>query len=704
MKFSASEDRPLQPVLNRYPKQNISTKKTRSFNRKWYHLYPWLEYSVKKDCSFCYCCRVYGTEGEPTFTTVGYRNWPNALAKAKGFSKHQASESHKTAMLKWESYRKVQSGSELSIAKKLVPELDNIINDNRQYFKLLFKYVRWFSTSEVAMRARLECSNDPNELKVGKWKSFIRLQLDTNPTFRGLHLKVLGKRTVTDYTSKTVVNEMIEVIAEQTRNEILQEIKSNGFFSVLLDESKDTGKREELALAVRYIHGGEITERFLKLQQLHEFDAEAITTVAKSDIDNIIEKTAAHIVSLGADGASVMSGEFSGVAQRLTRTYSWLLYVHCTAHRLNLVVNDLIKSSTTSTDVMSTVKSLHTLMNHLKVRAVYAKEFAILYPKKQVKHLPQQIEIRWGCKFEAVDFLMNYYLVVIRTLANIVDAGPRSFDKKHVEQAAGFYAKLLSRKFIISLVTLHLYLELLYFLSKILQLEKVSWNEVRVEVVRCEKAVGKVTDNQILDRANALCTAVGISLDLSPIQQHLTRSSSSTASSSTNEIITSLNSRIQRTLEKEFTVRFNDENVKVLHALTAFDASRPNGYLDIDNIEVITEHFNQILGNLSDAGLRLEVDRAIQDVRDGLPVTGARYANLFMLINVTRTLAVTTATVERCFSTMNRVCTKVRSSVDPERLSDLVCISVNDDIAMKLDTNNLIDKWARKKSRRIMLL
>ena len=168
------------------------------------------------------------------------------------------------------------------------------------------------------------------------------------------------------------------MIAEQTRNEILQEIKSNGFFSVLLDESKDTGKREELALAVRYIHGGEITERFLKLQQLHEFDAEAITTVAKSDIDNIIEKTAAHIVSLGADGASVMSGEFSGVAQRLTRTYSWLLYVHCTAHRLNLVVNDLIKSSTTSTDVMSTVKSLHTLMNHLKVRAVYAKEFAIL--------------------------------------------------------------------------------------------------------------------------------------------------------------------------------------------------------------------------------------------------------------------------------------------------------------------------------------
>ena len=48
------------------------------------------------------------------------------------------------------------------------------------------------------------------------------------------------------------------------------------------------------------------------------------------------------VVSLKADGASVMSGEFAGVAALLrSEHFHWLIYIHCTAHRLNLMVNDL---------------------------------------------------------------------------------------------------------------------------------------------------------------------------------------------------------------------------------------------------------------------------------------------------------------------------------------------------------------------------
>ena len=51
-----------------------------------------------------------------------------------------------------------------------------------------------------------------------------------------------------NYYSKTSYNGFIEVIASETRLSICEEISHSKLFSVLIDESKDLGKREELAL------------------------------------------------------------------------------------------------------------------------------------------------------------------------------------------------------------------------------------------------------------------------------------------------------------------------------------------------------------------------------------------------------------------------------------------------------------------------
>ena len=101
-------------------------------------------------------------------------------------------------------------------------------------------------------------------------------------------------------------------MASECRLEIYEEIKKTGCFSALIDESKDKGKREELAFAVRYYLEGRVIERFVAIVMLTEFDVQ-------NNSDSAV------MISLGADGASVMSGEFSGVAQRLRSTYfAWL--------------------------------------------------------------------------------------------------------------------------------------------------------------------------------------------------------------------------------------------------------------------------------------------------------------------------------------------------------------------------------------------
>ena len=80
-------------------------------------------------------------------------------------------------------------------------------------------------------------------------------------------------------------------------------------------------------------------------------------TFTKEVIDLIIKDSAAALISLGADGANVMSGKFARVAEILRSEHlQWLIYIHCTARRLILVVNDIIKESVLAHDIMTLIK------------------------------------------------------------------------------------------------------------------------------------------------------------------------------------------------------------------------------------------------------------------------------------------------------------------------------------------------------------
>ncbi len=632
-------DGPRQPKLLKFPVRNPKSKKTKCFHVSWYQKFHWLDYDVEKDAAFCYCCTKFSSKissassASSTFTRTGYTKWANALDSSKGFSQHERSELHRNSCARWMELKNIQEGKEMDIIQT---------HDNREYLRYLFKYILWFATNEVPMRADDETEESKNP---GKWVSFIRLQLETNSTFRELHEKFTKTRSM-DYTSKTSVNEIIKVIAEGIRQIIFAQIKDAGMFSTLIDESKDAAKREELALAVRY-SAEKVVERFVELQKLDQFDAHTLKEHIKEVIGCIIDASEGSVVvSLGADGASVMSGEFAGVAELLrSEQFNWLIYVHCTAHRLNLLVNDLIKGSNLALDMMSTVNSLYTFFNHPKVREVYDTVHSELYHQSQIKHLAQQIDIRWGCKFEAVELLADKPDVILETLVRVTQ-NPKH-DPKHVEQASGFYHKLTTAKQIIGLITLHAYLAEMFFLSKELRRQSNNWTDVQYEVERTRKSVSKMDDDQIKEKVNEYSSNTGIPLGLTmPI--HRTRSSSSSASTAEliNSIITDLNSYMKNKIEEEFQIRFDCKNFQIMKAFEALDASKPS-YLDINTLDYLVKHFDCL--NINRSILKLELLRAKEDFQLGLPISENRSDNLMKLVKLKNTIATSTATVERCF-------------------------------------------------------
>ena len=80
------------------------------------------------------------------------------------------------------------------------------------------------------------------------------------------------------------------------------------------------------------------------------------------------------------------------------------------------------------------------------------------------------------------------------------------------------------------------------------------------------------------------------------------------------------------------------------------------------------------------------------------------YSSVWKLVRVALTIAVTTTESERFFSTMKRIKTRLRSTMTEDRLSDLSILSIENELAKRLQDNDIIDEFASSdKNRRIIL-
>lgn len=75
------------------------------------------------------------------------------------------------------------------------------------------------------------------------------------------------------------------------------------------------------------------------------------------------------------------------------------------------------------------------------------------------------------------------------------------------------------------------------------------------------------------------------------------------------------------------------------------------------------------------------------------------FPSISTLLAILATLPVSVATAERSFSTLRRVKTWLRSRMGDERLNGLCLLAVHRE--MHLDMNSIIDRFAKRKNRRL---
>src|SRR5678816_3657010 len=73
-----------------------------------------------------------------------------------------------------------------------------------------------------------------------------------------------------------------------------------------------------------------------------------------------------------------------------------------------------------------------------------------------------------------------------------------------------------------------------------------------------------------------------------------------------------------------------------------------------------------------------------------------RFPNIATLMNILAVLSVSTATVERTFSTLRRLKTYLRNSVGEDRITGLALLSIHRDLSTEVNNENILNHLSQK--------
>ena len=134
--------------------------------------------------------------------------------------------------------------------------------DNQCVIESLLKTIMFCGRQGIALRGHSDDHVSWTEFEKRNLDNFVELL-----KFRAEHDHVLAQHLErapqnATYTSKTIQNEMIDVIGTAIRNNITEEVKSSKYYSIIADEVTDCSNKEQLSLSLRYVTDENVREMF----------------------------------------------------------------------------------------------------------------------------------------------------------------------------------------------------------------------------------------------------------------------------------------------------------------------------------------------------------------------------------------------------------------------------------------------------------
>lgn len=714
---------PRQPQLSSFPKTHFN-KQNRSFSSFMYARFPFIEYSVSNDAVFCFACRNFPDSSanvDSTFTVTGFRQWKRLSER---LTKHSTCSSHLESMSAWMGRKSAEQAG--SVFVKIMQQSNSAVDRNREAVATLARLCIFCGQHDLALRGHDESATSTNP---GIFRSFVALEQIVNKSFKET-FELLPKNAT--YTSKDSQNDLLSAAKAVITGVIVDEIKSAGMFTVIADDARDVSCTEQTSVCVRYVIGSTVKERFLQFVDVHELDASSLANVIISTLTEIgldITKCVAQCY----DGASVMSGKLSGVQARVREMCGTAcIYIHCHAHRLNLVLVDACSEIQCLTDVIGLMQAIHCFVRASTIRHDMFKNVQ-LEAGLIVMELPKQSDTRWVCKHKAVTVFKLRLQCVLKTLEHFAEQPGRN--GKERAEAKGLLLQLKTPKVCFILEVLDLIFPIVNCASKYMQGKSAdiatATDLVFSTIVAMEEMRNDDTFQNVYQRAMALFDTLGFVNPSIPSNQLINKPvrvnkvparlqdfvvmarSGSRDVEQSNDTFRKDMFEIIDTMIEEMRTRFEHQKPELL-ACSTFMPSGKN-FMDYEimaplamQYQILDINCDRLKGQVTVAKDML-TKASLKDPEDVLELLFSMktaFPDLALFGQLILTMPVSSANAERSFSALKRVKTYLRSTMAEQRLNNLCIMSIERELSSSLleNINPVLDTFAQMKNRRANLL
>ncbi|XP_046856212.1 zinc finger MYM-type protein 1-like [Xenia sp. Carnegie-2017] len=412
---------PKQPILGEYPARKFGSETfVRRFQPEWYKKYPWISYEVDKDACVCFACKEFGKN-----TSFVLTNWK----KSSKLAKHGKSENHVRSMTRWLQFKAMER-KKTSVLQQLNSAHQDQVAINRQYLKVIIQSLMYTAQQNVAIRGHEEIRGDIWEISDINRGNFLELLCIRCNDLPWLKSKLQSQlQTHAQWTSPAIQNELLEIVASVMLERIAEEARSSDYYGIVVDETADISRTEQLSLFLRYVFNGETKETFTGFYSTKSTEGEVLYELLKTAIGRL-ELTLENIVAECFDGAANMSGPRKGLAARMKECSPLSIYVHCHGHRLNLALQDTMTTIEPLQKALGVIQSLHNFLEGSPKRHSIFNDIKVEDEDEDITlTIKSQSATRWSCRWAAVKAVVNQLPKIIEVLLTLSkDRDPKTYN------------------------------------------------------------------------------------------------------------------------------------------------------------------------------------------------------------------------------------------------------------------------------------
>lgn len=533
------------------------------------------------------------------------------------------------------------------------------------------------------------------------------------------------------YLSHDIQNQVIHCMSSHLQGKLLQKINNAPFFSLIIDTTQDLSKKDQMSFVIRYASFTEpevqeglekencrqikIEEVFLGFLQVRDPTASGLATLVLDHLQKLgldFKKCRGQ----GYDGAAVMSGAYLGVQKRLREKEGLAVYVHCTAHNLNLVINDAVRSVREVANYFSALQDLYVYFGH----SINRWDILSSMTGESTVTLKKLNPTRWASRHQSIVAIKVRYLDVMKTLRKISLV---SKNKDEVSEANRLAKTMDCFQFVFLTVILSKIFSEVNVTSQLLQRKETDLGKALSTLQESKETLKQMRGEY--DSMKEEATTVAAKWKVEPVflqkrhpkvKKHFDElAEDHTFSDSKTCFRVNVFNALLDVVNSQIDNRFSAlENV-----VESFSVLFPKVLLQLSEDEILARAEKLQKKYEKDIGPSLPLE--LISLRSGLKnqisklntvseltalvyiefdTIASSYPEVLTALALFLTLPVTVASAERSFSVLKRVKSYLRSSMEQERVSDLGMLAINHAEASVLDKRALIRDFAEMKSRR----